>query len=75
MSGRWREIVEHHNLPKLIFHGLRHTYASFMISKNVNFKIIHEQLGHVNIQKTINTYSHLTKKDKEKATDYFNSIL
>ncbi|MED4888385.1 site-specific integrase [Lysinibacillus sp. FSL R7-0073] len=75
MSGRWREIVDRHNLPKLTFHGLRHTYASFMISKNVNFKIIQEQLGHVNIQETINTYSHLTMKDKEKATDYFNSIL
>ncbi|WP_230491912.1 tyrosine-type recombinase/integrase [Lysinibacillus sphaericus] len=75
MSGRWREIVERYELPKLTFHGLRHTYASFMISKNVNFKIIQEQLGHVNIQETINTYSHLTMEDKEKATDYFNSIL
>lgn len=75
MSGRWREIVERHNLPKLTFHGLRHTYASFMVSKNVNFKIIQEQLGHVNIQETVNTYSHLTMKDKEKATDFFDSIL
>lgn len=43
--------------------------------KNVNFKVIQEQLGHASIQETINTYSHLTMKDKEKATDYFNSIL
>ncbi|MGE7093573.1 polysaccharide deacetylase family protein [Lysinibacillus sp. NPDC048646] len=50
MSGRSREIVERYELPKLTFHGLRHTYASFMVSKNVNFKIIQEQLGHVNIQ-------------------------
>ncbi|MGN4126655.1 tyrosine-type recombinase/integrase [Lysinibacillus sphaericus] len=42
MSGRWREIVERYELPKLTFHVLRHTYASFMISKNVNFKIIQE---------------------------------
>lgn len=46
-----------------------------MISKNVNLKIIQEQLGHINIQETINTYSHLTFKDKEKATDVFDSIL
>ncbi len=75
MSGRWREIVERHNLPILTFHGLRHTYASFMVSKNVNFKIIQEQLGHVNIQETVNTYSHLTMRDKEKATDFLDSIL
>lgn len=75
MSGRWREIVERYDLPKITFHGLRHTYASYMISKNVNFKIIQEQLGHADIKETINTYGHLTMKDKEKAIDYFNSIL
>ena len=50
MSGWWQEIIERHDLPKITFHGLRHTYTSFTISKNVNFKIIQEQLGHVNIQ-------------------------
>ena len=75
MSGRWREIVEKYELPKLTFHGLRHTYASFMISKNVNFKIIQEQLGHASIKETLNTYSHLTDKDKDIASDLFNKLL
>lgn len=75
MSHRWIEIVERYDLPKITFHGLRHTYASYMISKNVNFKIIQEQLGHADIKETINTYSHLTLKDKETASDLFDSIL
>lgn len=34
-----------------------------------------KKLGHVNIQETNNTYNHLTMRDKEKATDFFDSIL
>lgn len=70
----WRRTIEKYNLPKLNFHALRHSYASFMISKNVNFKIIQEQLGHSDIKMTLNTYSHLTKKDKNDASDHFDHL-
>jgi len=46
-----------------------------MISKNVNFKIIQEHLGHGDIKQTLNTYSHLTERDKLKASDLFDEIL
>lgn len=46
-----------------------------MVSKNVNFKIIQEQLGHSDIKMTINIYSHLTSKDKNKASDYFDDLI
>lgn len=46
-----------------------------MIGKNVNFKVIQEQPGHASIQETINTYSHLTDRDKIKASDLFDEIL
>lgn len=75
LTGRWREIVEKHNLPALNLHGLRHTYASYAVSKGVNFKVIQEQLGHVDIKQTLNTYSHLTEKDRQKASDIFSAIL
>lgn len=52
LTARWREIVNKFNLPPLNLHGLRHTYASYMISKNVNFNIIQEQLGHSNNNQT-----------------------
>lgn len=71
----WRRIIEKYNLPKLNFHALRHSYASYMVSKNVNFKIIQEQLGHSDIKMTINIYSHLTSKDKNKASDYFDDLI
>lgn len=75
MSNRFKEILERYDLPKLNFHGLRHSYASYALSQGVNFKVIQEQLGHANIQETMNTYSHLTEKDKKSASDLFNHFL
>lgn len=74
LDQRWYDFLKKYNLPTLNFHGLRHSCASFMISKDANFKVIQEQLGHSNIQETINTYSHLTDKDKSKASDLFDDF-
>lgn len=75
MSTVWPRIVKKYNLPKITFHDLRHSYASYMVSKGVNFKIIQEQLGHSDIKITLNIYSHLTERDKQKASDLFDEIL
>lgn len=74
-AAAWDRIVKKYNLPKITFHNLRHSYASYMLSNNVNPKIIQEQLGHSDIKITIGTYSHLTERDKEKASDLFNDLL
>lgn len=44
-----------------------------MVIRNVNFKIIQEQLG-PDIKMTINTNSHLTIKDKNEASDHFDDL-
>ncbi|MEK4702011.1 site-specific integrase [Solibacillus sp. FSL R7-0668] len=74
MSTAWNRIIEKKKLPKITFHDLRHSYASFMVSKGVNFKIIQEQLGHSDIKITLNVYSHLTDRDKQKASDLFDDF-
>lgn len=74
-SRAFREIIDEHGLPTMPFHGLRHSCASYMVSKGVNFKVIQEQLGHSDIKMTLERYSHLTKKDKSEAINVFNAIL
>ncbi|WP_419185170.1 hypothetical protein [Lysinibacillus sphaericus] len=39
MSKQWSDVVKQHNLPSITFHGLRHTIASYMLSKNINIKV------------------------------------
>lgn len=75
VSTAWQKLIVKHNLPTMPFHGFRHTCASYMVSKNINFKIIQEQLGHSDIKMTIEKYSHLTKIDKSDAMNLFNEIL
>ncbi|ATP40141.1 hypothetical protein CSE16_08815 [Solibacillus sp. R5-41] len=36
MSNQWKEIVLQYNLPSISFHGLRHTFASYILFKGVN---------------------------------------
>ena len=74
MSNQWIVIVRRHDLPAITFHGLRHSYASFMLAKGVNIKVIQEQLGHANIRETLNTYSHIDREQKEKASDLFDNL-
>jgi integrase len=41
------------------FHGLRHTFASVLCSRDVNVKKIQTLMGHSSITQTMDTYSHL----------------
>lgn len=74
MSKQWNDIVRQYDLPAITFHGLRHSYASYMLAKGVNIKVIQEQLGHANIRETLNTYSHITMKQKQNASSLFDSF-
>lgn len=55
----WKEAVERAGLPEeLRFHDLRHTFATWLIDKNVNLAEISRLLGHASISITINIYGH-----------------
>ena len=53
------------------FHMLRHDFATSMNSSHeFNFKDIQNQLGHSNIQITLDTYTHMEEKDIEKVGNW-----
>ena len=58
------------------FHSLRHTFATLLLSKNVNAKIVQEMFGHANISQTMDNYSHaLPTMQEEAATAMENALL
>ena len=63
-------------LPKIRFHDLRHSHATFLLTKNVNPKIVSERLGHATVSITLNTYSHvlpnMQKTASHKIDEAFN---
>ena len=59
---------------KTTFHMLRHDFATSMNSSHeFNFKDIQNQLGHSNIQITLDTYTHMEEKDTKKVEDWVDS--
>ena len=50
-------------------HTLRHTFASLLIKKGVDIKIVSELLGHKDVAFTYNTYVHLIGEQKAKAVE------
>ena len=67
--------MERAGLPRIKFHALRHTFATLMLSSNVNPKIVQEMLGHANISETMDTYSHVLPSMQETAVSAMESAL
>lgn len=51
-------------MPKLKFHGLRHTFATRCVESNCDYKTVSVLLGHANISTTLNLYVHPTADQK-----------
>lgn len=62
------------DLPRIRIHDLRHSHATYLLSKGVNAKIIQERLGHKNINITLNTYSHALPAMQLAAIDKFDEV-
>ena len=60
-------LLQRAELPKIRFHDLRHTYATLLLTKNVDPKIVTEMLGHSSISVTLDTYSHVLPSMRENA--------
>lgn len=54
-------------LPKMAFHNLRHSCASFHLALGTNPKVVQNLLGHASIVITLQTYSHLLPGVSEEA--------
>jgi len=63
----FRRAVAKAGLPRqLVFHCLRHTYASDLIRAGVPIEVVAKQLGHANSMTVSNTYGHLAEQFREE---------
>lgn len=57
------------NIPHLVFHGLRHTFATRCIESQCDYKTVSVILGHSNVATTLNLYVHPNLSQKKKCID------
>ena len=62
-------------LPKMRFHGLRHSFATRCIESKCDYKTVSVLLGHSNISTTLNLYVHPNLEQKKKCIDAMNRLL
>lgn len=74
-SHKFKQILTDANIEGNVrFHDLRHTHATWLLSKGVNVKVVSERLGHSNIRITLDTYSHVLESMQQEAIDTLNKI-
>lgn len=62
----YKLFMENLGMPKLKFHGLRHSFATRCIECNCDYKTVSVLLGHANISTTLNLYVHPNMEQKKK---------
>lgn len=69
------EILDEENkIEKLRFHDLRHTYATYLLSKGIPVKYVQEQLGHSTARMTLDTYASVMPSVKFGALDLLTQL-
>jgi integrase len=68
-------LLQRLDLPRVRFHGLRHTAASPLLAEGVHPKIVSDLLGHSQVGITLDLYSHVTPAMHEAATGALGRLL
>ena len=65
MQRLFKRILAKAEMRDIKFHGLRHTFASLLLSKGESPVYVKEQLGHSSIQITVDIYGKRIQTKKE----------
>jgi integrase len=75
LSRRFVALVAKAGVPRVPFHGLRHTHATLLMKQGVHPKVASERLGHADINIALQTYSHVLPAMQREATDIFAAAI
>lgn len=65
----YKRLMEKLDIPKLKYHGLRHSFATRCIKVGCDYKTVSVLLGHSNISTTLNLYVHPNMEQKKRCID------
>ena len=69
LSRDWCMFIRAHKLPKVSFHGLRHSHVSALVASKIDPLTISRRIGHANVSTTMNVYSHMFKETDTTAAE------
>jgi integrase len=69
LSRDWRRVTAIREMPRVKFHGLRHTHASALIASGLDVLTRSRRLGHASPAVTLTIYGHLFHNRDREAAD------
>ena len=75
LSLAFTRFVRKNGLPRLTFHGLRHTSATLLISAHQDVKTVSARLGHAQTSTTMDIYTHALRENDRQAADSLEQML
>lgn len=71
---RWKRFIKRYNMRYIRFHDLRHSSATWLLTKKTDMKVVQERLGHKNFNTTMGIYAHVLKEVDEEAGNTFKEL-
>ena len=62
-------------IPQIVFHGLRHTFATRCIESQCDYKTVSVILGHSNVATTLNLYVHPNINQKKRCVERMSKYI
>jgi integrase len=75
LSRDWARFVKSRKLPRVSFHGLRHSHVSALIARGVDVLTISRRIGHTNAATTLRVYGHMFEQNDSTAVDAIEAAL
>jgi integrase len=70
----WRPAAAEAGAAGVVFHELRHYYASLLIRHGESVKVVQTRLGHATAGETLDTYSHLWPDSEDQTRQAVDSV-
>lgn len=72
MRKMFDRLIKEHDLPKVVFHSLRHSSVTYKLKiNNGNIKAVQGDSGHSQASMVTDTYSHILDEDRWKNAELF----
>jgi integrase len=75
ISRAFKDALERAKLPKVRFHDLRHSAATFLLSQGFTLEDVKNLLGHSSIVLTSNTYGHVLEQRQREVAMGMDAVL
>ena len=62
-------------IPPIVFHGLRHTFATRCIESECDYKTVSTVLGHSDVSTTLNLYVHPNLEQKKRCIEKMSKFV